>query len=150
MAKTKYVIALTEEERSTLNRIITEKTESDRTILRARILLMSDTKTAEKMSIPKIADQLGTTHTTVQTVRTEYGKYGLEPAVYRKIRTDNRKVTPEVEEGIRQLLTEEPPEGHKRWTERLLCREIVDRGIIEHIALSTMHETLQRIKAAEN
>lgn len=37
MARTKYVIALNEEERNTLNRIITEKTESDRTILRSRI-----------------------------------------------------------------------------------------------------------------
>lgn len=150
MAKTKYVIALTEEERNTLNKITTEKTESDRTILRARILLMSDINTAEKMSIPKIAEQLGTTHTTVQTVRTEYGKYGLEAAIYRKIRTDNRKVTPEVEKGIKRLLAEDPPEGHKRWTERLLCRECMDRGIIEHISLSTLHETLQRIKEAES
>jgi len=150
MARTKYVIALNEEERNTLNRIITEKTESDRTILRSRILLMSDVNTAEKMSIPKLADQLGTTHTTVQTVRTEYGKYGLEAAVYRKIRTDNRKVTPEVEEGIKQLLAEDPPEGHKRWTERLLCRECMSRGIIEHISLSTLHETLQRIRGVES
>jgi hypothetical protein len=36
MARTKYVIALNKEERNTLNRI-TEKTESDRTILRSRI-----------------------------------------------------------------------------------------------------------------
>ena len=53
MAKTKYVIALTEDERNKLNNIIAENRESDRTILRARILLMSDTNTAEKMSIPK-------------------------------------------------------------------------------------------------
>lgn len=149
MARTKYVIALTEDERSKLNNIIAENRESDRTILRARILLMSDINTAEKMSIPKLAEQLGTTHTTVQTVRTEYGKYGLEAAVYRKLRTDNRKVTPEVEERIKRLLSEDPPEGHKRWTERLLCRECMDRGIIEHISLSTLHETLTRIKDAE-
>ena len=150
MAKTKYVIALTEDERSKLNNIVTEKRESDRTILRARILLMSDINTAEKMSIPKLAELLGTTHTTVQTVRTEYGKYGLEAAVYRKLRTDNRKVTPEVEEGIKRLLSEDPPEGHKRWTERLLCRECMSRGIIEYISLSTMHENLIRIRETEN
>lgn len=55
MAKTKDVIALIDEERSTLNKKISEKKESDRTIQRARILLMSDVNTAKKMSINMIS-----------------------------------------------------------------------------------------------
>lgn len=145
MANTKYVIELDEDERIFLKRIIEENKESERTILRARILLMSDSNTAEKMPIVRLAEQLGTTHTTVQTVRTEYGKYGVEKAVFRKLRTDNRKVTPEIEEQIRKLMDEDPPEGHKRWTVRLLCRTCMDQGIIEYISVATMHAFLQRL-----
>ena len=84
MAKTKYVIALNDEQRQMLEKIIVEGKESDRTILRAKILLQSDTTVNEKMSVPKIAEMLGTTHTTVQTVRMEYGKGGIEAAKKKK------------------------------------------------------------------
>ena len=41
MAKTKYYINLTKEERDLLKRIVCEAKESERTIMRARILLTS-------------------------------------------------------------------------------------------------------------
>ena len=70
VAKTKYYINLTAEERDLLMRIVCEAKESERTIMRARILLMSEAAQAEKTSIKKLADTLGTTDTTIQTVRT--------------------------------------------------------------------------------
>ena len=144
MAKTKYIISLTEEDRQLLSSIIEDGNESDRTVMRARILLMSDVNTAEKMSIPKLAEKLGTTHTTIQTVRTEYARDGAEAAVYRKLRTDNRRVTPEIERQIAELMGEDPPEGYKRWTVRLLCKTAVERGIIDHISVSIMHALVQK------
>ena len=42
MAKTKYYIKLSDEERTFLTKIVCEGKDSDRTIMRARILLMSD------------------------------------------------------------------------------------------------------------
>ena len=63
MAKTKYYINLTAEERDLLMRIVCEARESERTIMRARILLMSEAAQAEKTSIKKLADTLGTTDT---------------------------------------------------------------------------------------
>lgn len=141
MAKTKYVIALSNEQRQLLEKIIAEGKESDRTIMRARILLLSDITMNEKLSVPKVAELLGTTHTTVQTVRAEYGKEGLEAAVFRKKRTDNietRRINSGVRKQILELSNENPPEGRKRWNLRLLCREAMDRGIIDHISPDTM------------
>lgn len=86
MAKTKYYIKLSDEERAFLTKIVCEGKDSDRTIMRARILLMSDATQPEKLSIKKLADMLKTTDTTIQTVRTEYDTVGLEAAVYRKKR----------------------------------------------------------------
>lgn len=144
MAKTKYIISLTDEERQLLSSIIENCNESERTVMRARILLLSDVNTAEKLSIPKLSEKLGTTHTTIQTVRTEYAREGVEAAVYRKLRTDNRRVTPEIERQIADMMTEYPPEGHKRWTVRLLCKTAVERGIIDHISVSIMHALVQK------
>ena len=42
MAKTKYYIQLSEEERTLLTKIVCEQRESERTVMRAKILLMSD------------------------------------------------------------------------------------------------------------
>lgn len=85
MAKTKYVIALSDEERNALNIIISEQKESDRTVLRAKILLMSDINTAEKMSIPKLAEQLGTTHTNIDLADSYPDLNADEKAVLRYI-----------------------------------------------------------------
>ena len=144
MAKTKYIISLTDDERQQLQEIIEDDNKPERAVMRAKILLMSDSGIGEKMSVVKLADALGTTHTTVQTVRAEYAKDGLEAAVFWKIRTDNRRVTPEIEKQIAGLMTETPPEGHKRWTVRLLCQTAVDRGIIDHISVSIMHALVQK------
>ena len=77
MAKTKYFIVLNEEEKALLQKIITES-EDERLVMRARILLATDEiNRTGKCSVEKLADRLGTTHTTVQTVRAAYGKVGL-------------------------------------------------------------------------
>lgn len=70
MSKTKYFISLDAEERDLLTRIVCVAKESERTIMSARILLMSEAAQSEKMSIKKLAEILGTTDTTIQTVRT--------------------------------------------------------------------------------
>ena len=147
MAKTKYVIALDTEQRRLLENIINEGNNSDRTIMRAKILLLSDITANVKLSVPKVAEMLGTTHTTVQTVRAEYGKGGIEAAVFRKKRSDNietRRINSEVREQIIKVSKEDPPQGHKRWSLRLLCREVVERGIIDHISADTMSVILKK------
>ena len=147
MAKTKYVISLNDQEISRLNEIIQAKDTPERAALRAKILLMSDKERNGKMSVVELAEILHTTHTTIQTVRTEYATDGLEAAVFRKQRTPgfiNKRINDEVIEQILKLAEEEPPEGKKRWSVRLLCEESVKRGIVDHIAPSTMSGLLNQ------
>ena len=147
MAKTKYVISLSDQEYTRLNEIIQSKETPERAVLRAKILLMSDKERNEKMSVVELAEKLHTTHTTIQTVRTEYATYGLEAAVFRKRRTPgfiNKRINDEVVEQILKLAEEVPPEGKKRWSVRLLCEESVKRGIVDHIAPSTMSGLLNQ------
>ena len=147
MAKTKYVISLSNQEVSRLNEIIQSEDTPERAAIRARILLMSDTERNTKMSVVELAERLHTTHTTIQTVRTEYATDGLETAVFRKQRTPgfiNKRINDEVIEQILKLAEEEPPVGKKRWSVRLLCEESMKRGIVDHIAPSTMSGLLNR------
>ncbi len=152
MAKTKYYIRLTSEERSLLTKIICEQKESDRTIMRARILLMSEATQPEKVSIKKLAEMLGTTDTTIQTVRTEFAQGGLEKAIFCKhtesesitCRSYKRRINDEVVERIREIASRQPPEGHKRWSTRMISKEAMEQGIVKHIAAVTVGKILNR------
>ncbi len=152
MAKTKYIINLSDQEYSRLQDIIKSGATPERAILRAKILLMSDTARNGKMSIVELAKVLQTTHTTVQTVRTEYASFGLEAAVFRKQRTPgvvNKRINDGVIEQILKLSEEKPPAGRKRWSVRLLCEESMKRGIVDHIAPSTMSVLLNQAKGQQ-
>lgn len=149
MARTKYVLSLSEQEYSRLQEIIRSEDTPERAVLRAKILLMSDKRRDENLSVLELAEKLNTTHTTIQTVRTEYAAGGLEAAVFRKQRTPgfiNKRINDEVIEKILNLAKEVPPEGKKRWSVRLLCAESVKRGIVTHIAPSTMSVILKNSK----
>lgn len=144
MAKTKYDMTLTDEERDFLTRIVTEGTESDRTILRARILLLSDLSKNPKMSVPKIAELVGTSHTTVQTTRCEFGNQGLMAALYPKPRV-RKKTTRNKDfvEKVVELSKQTPPSGYDRWSLSLLCKECVRLGYVESIDRTTMMRIMQ-------
>lgn len=144
MAKTKYHISLSEAERQRLQQIVDDSTAHKGTILRARVLLMSDTK---QFTVLEMADALGTNHTTVQNIRTEYAQSGLDATFDRKKRTvstETRRINDAVIGRILKLLEETPPKGRKRWSLRLLCDESVKRGLIDHISPATMRTILKR------
>ena len=147
MAATKYIVKLTPEERNALSKIIAEGKASDRTIMRARILLLSDSSVEVKvMSNMKLARLLGSTHTTIQDVRTKYATGGFDSAIYRK-KVENRakKLDEEAIGMIVELTKKEPPEGKKRWSLRTLCKECEMQGIVSHVAPSTMSAVLNEV-----
>ena len=152
MAKTKYLIKLSESERNLLTQIVCEGKEPDKKIMRAKILLMSDFRNGTKQSVRALAEQLGTTDTTIQTVRTEYATEGLETTLsgHRgRPRGHYKRFGPDVVLAIKELAKEEPPAGHKRWSSRTLCAEAVARGIVDHIVPSTVLQILSEEEPAD-
>ena len=153
MAKTKYYIRLTDTERAFLTKVISEQKESDRTVMRAKILLMSDATQQKKVSIRELAEMLGTTETTIKTVRTEYANSGMDAALFRKKmvmpkgrphKQYKRTHTDEVVNKIRELAEKDPPQGNKRWTVRLLSEQAIKAGIVEYISPVTVSKILNR------
>ena len=69
MPAIKYVIELSDQEKTKLMEIVKKGNSPARTILRANILLASDKRNDRYMTVSEIANAYRTTPTTVQTVR---------------------------------------------------------------------------------
>lgn len=148
MPSFKYVIELSEQDKTTLLDIVHKGASSARTILRANILLASDRRSETYMTVSEIADVYHTTPTTVQTVRTSYCENGLEATINRKKRETPpipAKVTGEVEAHVIALACGNPPEGYSKWTLRLLADKTVELGYIDSISYVTISTILKKM-----
>ena len=147
MPSYKYVIELSDQDKTRLMEIVKKGNSPARTILRANILLASDKQNDKYMTVSEIANAYRTTPTTVQTVRASYCKKGLEATITRKKRETPpipAKVTGEVEAHIIALACGQPPEGYSRWTLRLLADKTVELGYIESISHVTVSNILKK------
>lgn len=148
MPSYKYVIELSEQDRTMLLDIVSKGASCARKILRANILLASDKRSDKYMTVAEIAEVYHTTHTTVQTVRTSYCEKGLEATINRKKRETPpvpAKVTGEVEAHIIALACSDPPEGYSKWTLRLLADKTVELGYISSISYATVSSVLKKM-----
>src|SRR5947199_271507 len=73
---------------------------------------------------------------TVARVRARYVAAGLDAAVYRKppARQYRRRLDGEQEARLVALTCSAPPEGHKRWTLRLLADRLVALQVVESVS----------------
>ncbi|SEP01375.1 Homeodomain-like domain-containing protein, partial [Halogranum amylolyticum] len=79
MARKKYLVELSDEERAELKALISAGQESTRKLTRARILLKAD----EGWTDPKISDALDCSPATVQRTRHRFAEEGLA-AIHRR------------------------------------------------------------------
>ena len=144
----KYEVRLSAEERGFLESIACTGRGPAARMRKARILLKADVSEAGPgWSDGRIAEALETSPSTVFRVRQSLVEKGLEVALSRK-----RRETPpkppifdgEAEARLIQLACSEPPEGHARWSLRLLEKKVVELGIVETASDSTIHRVLKK------
>ena len=147
MPKKKYVIKLSHEERDHLTKLVKTGASPARVILRANILLHSDSAVSKPLSVVETATLFQTTPTTVQNVRTSYAEHGLDGSLYRKKRLTppvKPKVDGELEAHMIALCCSKPPEGYSRWTVRLLAAKCVELGYVDSLSHMTVSRTLKK------
>ena len=147
MPKKKYVISLSNDERAQLTKIIKTGKSPARVILRANILLSSDSNVTKPLSVSATADLFQTSSTTVQNVRTSYIENGIDGSLYRKTRVTppvKPKMDGELEAHIIALCCSKPPNGYERWTVRLLADKSVELGYVDSISHMTISRTLKK------
>lgn len=148
MANKKFVVRLSGEERKRLEDLISKGKAAAKTILKARILLKADQSEAgDGWSDERICEALDTNISMVTRMRATLVNDGLDALLTRK-----KRETPPVEpifDGERQaqliaLACSEPPEGHARWTIRLLADAVVERKIVDAAHFNTVGRALKK------
>ncbi len=144
----KYVVRLSPEERCQLAGMIGKGRDAAYRLLKARILLKADVgANGDGWDDARIAEALETSASTVHRTRRQLVEDGLEAALARKKR--QTPPTPAIFDGeaearLLQLACSQPPDGHARWSLRLLEKRVVELGIVEAASDSTIQRVLKK------
>ena len=144
-------IYLTEEDQFYLKSIVQKGIHPAKEITRARVLLMLDrTGKTDHVRYKRTAEYAGISVQSVYNMRDEYlANQDIEAYLTRKKRetpTVPAKVDGRVEAEIVALACSEAPEGHSRWTLRLLAEKAVSLNIVDSIS----HVRVQQILKKQN
>ena len=135
------IFKLSKEERSSLKTMLKKGTHRSVELMRARVLLGLDSG-KKKVTIYK---ELSICSATVYNIRIRYEKGGLQNALYDSPRPGKpAQITPEQRAKITALACSKPPEGHAKWTLRLLADRAVEFQFVEEISHETVREILKK------
>ena len=148
MANKKFVVELDAAERVRLRALISKGKSSAKSLLKARILLKADQgECGEGWADEEIARALDTNVTMVARVRERLVTEGLEAVLSRKKR-ETPPIQPifdgEAQAKLTALACSAPPEGHARWTIRLLSEHVVERRIVPAAHFNTVGRALKK------
>ena len=146
MSEKRYIVQLTDEERTSLKTVVhSKKRVARKKRMRAQVLLKVDGgEHGPAWTDEKAAEAFDVHVNTVRTIRKQLVLQGCEQALERKERAEPaRKLVfnQKGEEEVLALAAGEPPEGHARWTLRLLAGEVVRLEIAD----SVCHETVRKV-----
>lgn len=143
----RFVVRLSCAERAQLEKMIRTGRDAAYRLLKARILLKADvSQSGDGWSDAQIGEALETSPSTVFRTRRQLVEEGLEAALARKKRTTPapRIFDGEAEAKLIALACSEAPEGHARWSLRLLEKRVVELGIVDTASDSTIGRVLKK------
>jgi len=142
----KYIVRLTEDEREMLKEIVSKGRAAACKIRRANILLNVDAD-GPGWSDHGTAQALRCAPSTVANVRRRFVEQGFEVALNRKkLRYRWRRPILDGEGEARPIALSRstPPEGHSRWTLKLLADKLVELEVVESISDQTVRWGLKK------
>ncbi len=142
----KYIVRLSEDERSLLWDVVKKLKGTSQKVQRANILLKADVD-GPHWSDVKIAEALSCRTRTIENVRRRLVTEGLDAVLNRKKRETppRQKILDGKQEAqIISLRLGKPPAGFANWTLRLMAEEIVELGIADSISYETVRRTLKK------
>lgn len=148
MPAKRYRVQLGPMDRRRLKHLASTGTHKARTLTRARILLLADEGTdGPGQTDAQIRESLGVCGRTVAATRERFAQGGLEASLYEKPRPGQPvKLSGKAQAHLTALACSSPPEGHVRWTLRLLADKAVELGLTDSLS----HETVRRVLKKTN
>jgi hypothetical protein len=144
----KYIVRLSQEERTSLKKLLTSGRGSGRMFTRVRILLKADQgDDGPAWPDEKISEAFDVTVQTIERVRKQLVEEGFEAVLSRrpyKQEVSRKKIDGDVEAHLIALCCSDPPEGRVRWTLRLLADKVVELGYIDSISHEAVRQTLKK------
>lgn len=144
----KYKVTLTEEERQELDALSSRGKHAAQTVLNALILLACDEgKYQKERSVNEtIARVLNVSMKTIDRVKKRFVEEGLDMALTGKpsTRVYRRKADGDLEAHLIALSCSAVPEGHQRWTLRLLADKAVELNYVDSISYETVRRVLKK------
>jgi hypothetical protein len=146
----KYIVTLTEEERSELKKITSRGSHRSQKVMNALILLNCDEgKFQEARSINEVtASVLQISMRKIDRVKRRFVEEGFDIALNGRKgeRVYTKKADGDFEAHLVALSCSGPPEGFARWSLRLLADRVVELNYIDSIS----HETVRRVLKKRN
>ncbi len=141
----RYAVDLTDTERAALREIISKNKAKRSTIISAYILRKADRSCG--WTNADIASAYEVSTKKVEQLKKRFVEEGFEAALSRKPVTNvhRRKITGDEEAHLIALCCSQAPEGHERWTLRMLADKMVELDIIASISHETVRRTLKKM-----
>lgn len=145
MAK-KYVVRLARDERKMLLRKVKVGKGAARKLTHARVLVKADANVSSWTDV-RISEALDVGVRTIESLRKRFVEEGLESALNRKKQIRPSR-TPTLdgdgEARLAALACSEAPDGHKRWTLRMLADRLVALEVVDSISHETVRQALKK------
>jgi transposase len=146
--KKQHCVYLSDDQRRTLEGLVSAGTAAARKLAHARILLKADQGPAgPAWTDGRIAEALEVSLATVERVRRRYAAEGLAAAVSHRppARHRPRRLDGAQEAHLVALVCGDPPAGRERWTLRLLADRLVELEITASVSYQTVRRTLKKM-----
>jgi len=143
MSQKNHRVKLSKHERQCLQKIVESGKDRARKITRCRVLLLADE--AKGKTDEEISDALGVCLATIFNIRRRYHQRGLEWAIHEAPRSGQPpKFNGKSMAKITAIACSKPPEGHARWSLRLLADSVVALDIVESISYQSIRNILKK------
>ena len=143
MARKKYRVDLTAEERQTLEQLLQRGKSSARKLVRARILLQAD----EGCTDEEIATGLDVGVATVERTRQHFVERNLDALNDLPRPGGQCKLNGKQEAHLIAVACTPAPTGQTRWTLQLLAEQVVALGFAPSIARETVRQVLKKTRS---
>jgi transposase len=145
MSQKSHCVKLKEHGRQYLQKIVESGEEKARKITRCRILLLADKGKTDQ----EISDALNVCLATIFNIRRRYCQGGLERAISEEARSGQPpKFKGKTMAKITALACSKPPEGHAKWSLRLLADRVIELDIVETISHVSVRDILKKTNSS--
>lgn len=142
----KYIVRLTDQERSELLTVIKKLKGTSQKVRRAQILLKADAD-GPNWTDERIAEAFLCRTRTVERLRQRLVERGFEETLHRAERAQppvEKLLDGRQEAQVIAMRLGPPPKGYANWTLRLLARKVVELEIVGSISHETVRRTLKK------